>query len=104
VAPVADAFEHYDSGRSHLFPLAEFSGSFDGTNHVATRSSSSVYPTPYNAVYLSPDEVFVDGGGYGDVDGGTGAFVVKVDPVSLEPVWHTQLINTVETDDWNREC
>lgn len=99
--PSLMAFEHYDSGRSHLFPLAEFGGSFDGTNQVASRSSSSSYPTPYNTVYLGPDEVFVYGGGYGDVQGGTGAFVAKVDPVSLDPVWHTQLIDTVETNEWN---
>src|SRR6185295_11252907 len=48
-----------------------------------------------------PDEVFLYGGGYGDVAGGTGAFVAKVDPATLEPVWHTQLIDTVQTDEWN---
>lgn len=35
--PSLMAFEHYDSGRSHLFPLAEFSGSFDGANEVTAR-------------------------------------------------------------------
>ncbi|MFL6246754.1 MAG: hypothetical protein ACJ74H_12060 [Thermoanaerobaculia bacterium] len=99
--PSLMAFEHYDSGRSHLFPLAEFGGSFDDRNLVTTRSSSSAYPTPYNAVYLGPDQVFVYGGGYGDVEGGTGAFVAKVDPASLEPVWHTQLIDTNQTGEWN---
>lgn len=99
--PSLMAFEHYDSGRSHLFPLAEFGGSFDGANEVTTRSSPSVYPTPYNTVYLGPDDVFVYGGGYGDVEGGTGAFVAKVDPQSLEPVWHTQLIDTDQTNEWN---
>lgn len=99
--PSLMAFEHYDSGRSHLFPLAEFTGSFDGASQVTTRSSPGVYPTPYNAVYLGPDAVFVYGGGYGDVAGGTGAFVARVDPQSLEPVWHTQLIDTDQTDEWN---
>ena len=99
--PSLMAFEHYDSGRSHLFPQAEFGGSFDGSNRVTWRSSASLYPTPYNVVYLGPDRVFVYGGGYGDVPGGTGAFVAKVDPVSLEPVWMTKLIDTVETDEWN---
>ncbi|HJQ39737.1 MAG TPA: hypothetical protein VKB93_21540 [Thermoanaerobaculia bacterium] len=99
--PSLMAFEHYDSGRSHLFPLAEFGGSFDAPNLVTTRSSSNAYPTPYNTVYLGPDEVFVYGGGYGDVEGGTGAFVAKVDPQSLEPVWHTRLIDTDETNEWN---
>jgi hypothetical protein len=99
--PSLMAFEHYDSGRSHLFPEATFGGSFEGSNRVTTRSSTGVYPTPYNVVYLGPGEVFVYGGGYGDVPGGTGAFVAKVDPVTLEPVWLTKLIDTVETNEWN---
>jgi hypothetical protein len=99
--PSLMAFEHYDSGRSHVFPEARFGGSFDGPNQVTARSSASQYPTPYNLVYLGPEEIFVYGGGYGDVPGGTGAFVAKVDPVSLEPVWSTKLIDTVATNEWN---
>jgi hypothetical protein len=99
--PSLMAYEHYDSGRSHLFPEAEFGGSFDGSNRVTARSSAQVYPTPYNVVYLGPDDVFVYGGCYGDVPGGTGSFVAKVDPVSLQPVWRTRLIDTIETREWN---
>jgi hypothetical protein len=62
------AFEHYDSGRSHLFPEAEFGGAFETVdNRVTIRASAPDYPTPYNVVYLGPDDVFVYGGGYGDV-------------------------------------
>lgn len=99
--PSLMAFEHYDSARSHLFPEADFGGSFEGSNRVTSRSSPRTYPTPYNVVYLGPGEVFVYGGGYGDVPGGRGAFVAKVDPVSLKPVWRNKLINTVKTDEWN---
>ncbi len=99
--PSLMAYEHYDTGRSHLFPEAVFNGSYEGPNRVSARTSPRAYPTPYNVVYLGPGDVFVYGGGYGDVPGGTGAFVAKVDPVSLESVWHTKLINTVETDEWN---
>lgn len=99
--PSLMAFEHYDSGRSHLFPEAVFGGSMDGANRVTTRSSASSYPTPYNVVYLGPGEIYLYGGGYGDVEGGTGAFVAKVDPVSLEPVWMTKLIDTIETNEWD---
>jgi hypothetical protein len=99
--PSLMAFEHYDSGRSHLFPQATFNGSHEGLNRITARSSGSVYPTPYNVVYLGPGEIFVYGGGYGDVPGGTGAFVAKVDAKSLEPIWTTTLINTVETNEWN---
>jgi hypothetical protein len=99
--PSLMAFEHYDSGRSHLFPEAVFNGSYENRNRVITRSSASEYPTPYNLVYLGPGEVFVYGGGYGDVPGGTGAFVAKVDASSLETIWHTTLIDTVATNEWN---
>jgi hypothetical protein len=99
--PSLMAFEHYDSARSHLFPEADFGGSFEGSNRVTTRPSPRKYPTPYNIVYLGPGEVFVYGGGYGDVPGGTGAYVAKVDPVSLKPVWRNKLINTVKTNEWD---
>src|SRR5436190_525053 len=33
--PSLEAFEHYNSGRDHVFPLASFGGSFHGPNTVA---------------------------------------------------------------------
>ena len=33
--PSLQAFEHYDSGRSHVFAEATFGGSFDGPNRVS---------------------------------------------------------------------
>jgi hypothetical protein len=94
------AFEHYDSGRTKLFAQAHFTGSFVRDNAVNARVSPDEYPTPYNVVYLSSDSLFVFGGAYGD-RGGTGSFVARVDPQTLQTVWFNQLINTVETDEWN---
>jgi hypothetical protein len=94
------AFEHYDSGRTKLFESAEFTGSFAGKNTVGVRVSAEEYPTPYNAVNRSRKSLFVFGGANGD-RGGTGSFVARVDPQTLETVWRNQLINTVETDEWN---
>lgn len=98
--PSLMAFEHYDSGRTKLFEQAHFTGSFAGDNTVDVKTSTGQYPTPYNVVYLRPDSLFVYGGAYGD-KGGTGSFVARVDPRTLQTVWQTQLINTVETGDWN---
>lgn len=98
--PSLMAFEHYDSGRTKLFEQAHFTGSFAGDNAVDVRVSPGEYPTPYNVVYLSRDSLFVFGGAYGD-KGGTGSFVARVDPQTLQTVWFNQLINTVETGDWN---
>jgi hypothetical protein len=98
--PSLMAFEHYDSGRTKLFERAHFTGSFAGDNTVDVRISPDVYPTPYNVVYRSRDSLFVYGGAFGD-RGGTGSFVARVDPHTLQTVWSNQLINTVETGDWN---
>ena len=81
--PSLMAFEHYDSGRTHLFSRANFDGSFARENLVSARVSPDDYLTPYNVIYLSADSMFVYGGGYGD-KGGTGAFVARVDPTNAE--------------------
>jgi len=47
--PSLMAFEHYDSGRSHVFSRAQFRGSFHGPNTVAmVRSAGGAYPSGYN--------------------------------------------------------
>jgi hypothetical protein len=98
--PSLMAFEHYDSGRTKLFEHAHFTGSFARDNAVDVRISPDEYPTPYNIVYLSGNSLYIFGGAYGD-RGGTGSFVARVDPQTLQTVWFNQLINTVETNEWN---
>jgi hypothetical protein len=98
--PSLMAFEHYDSGRTKLFEHANFTGSFAHDNAVDVHISLDGYPTPYNVVYLSGASLFIYGGAYGD-RGGTGSFVARVDPQTLQTVWFNQLINTVETNEWN---
>ena len=98
--PSLMAFEHYDSGRTKLFERAHFTGSFARDNTVDVRISPDEYPTPYNVVYRSGNSLFIFGGAYGD-RGGTGSFVARVDPQTLQTVWFHQLINTVETNEWN---
>src|SRR5215510_6650432 len=100
--PSLQAFEHYDSGRSHVFSQAQFLGSFHGPNTVAAvRSAEGAYPSGYNTSYLSENAAFIQGGSYGDVEGSIGPFVAKFDPATLAPVWYTQLRNTVETGEWD---
>ena len=84
-SPSLMAFEHYDSGRTKLFSRAHFTGSFTRDNAVDVRVSRDEYPTPYNVVYLSGDSLFIFGGAYGD-RGGTGSFVARVDPQTLQTV------------------
>jgi hypothetical protein len=99
--PSLEAFEHYNSGRSHVFPEAIFGGSYSGNNTVDILNSPMVYPSGYNMAYLNADNIFIYGGGYGDVAGSVGAFVAKVDPVTLGPSWYNQLINTSINGEWD---
>lgn len=100
--PSLEAFEHYDSGRSHVFSQAQFRGSFLGLNTVAVvRSAEGAYPSGYNMSYLNQNAAFIQGGSYGDIEGSIGPFVAKVDPKTLVPIWYTQLVNTVETGEWD---
>ena len=99
--PSLEAFEHYNSGRSHVFPEATFGGSYSGNNTVDILNSPMVYPSGYNMAYLDPDNIFIYGGGYGDVAGSVGAFVAKVDPTTLGPAWYNQLINTSINGEWD---
>jgi hypothetical protein len=100
--PSLQAFEHYDSGRSHVFSEAQFRGSFDGPHTVAeVRSAEDAYPSGYNMSYLNANAAFIQGGSYGDVEGSIGPFVAKVDPQTLEQVWYKQLRNTMEAGEWD---
>lgn len=51
--------------------------------------------------YLDANQAFIYGGGYGDVSGSIGAFVAKVNPATLEPIWYNQLINTRLNGEWD---
>jgi len=96
--PSLSAFEHYDSGRSHVFPQASFGGSYTGSNTVTSiQSATNQYPSGYNMVYLDANNIFIYGGGYGNVATSIGPFVAKVDPVTLAPIWYNQLLNTSPT-------
>jgi hypothetical protein len=98
--PSLMSFEHHDSARTKLFDQAQFTGSFLGGNSVTTRTAPDEFLTPYNVVYQTPDTLFVYGGGYGD-KGGEGAYVARLDAATLQTVWRTQLINTVQTNEWD---
>lgn len=99
--PSLEAFEHYNSGRSHVFPEATFGGSYSGNNTVEIVNSPMIYPSGYNMSYLDENHIFIYGGGYGDVPGSIGAFVAKVDPTTLGAMWYNQLINTDLNGEWD---
>lgn len=100
--PSLQAFEHYNSGRSHVFPKAYFGGSFIRQNEVKTLSSApGAYPSGYNTSYLNRNAAFIQGGSYGNYENSIGPFVAKFNPKTLQTIWYTQLVNTVETGEWN---
>jgi hypothetical protein len=100
--PSLQAFEHYDSARSHVFSQAEFRGAFHRPNTVAeVRSRDLAYPSGYNMSYLNENEAFIQGGSYGNLIGSIGPFVAQVNPQTLEHVWFKLLRNTVEAQEWD---
>lgn len=76
-------------------------GKFKGKNRVDILTSTTLYPSGYNMAYLDSQNVFIYGGGYGDIPGSIGAFVAKVNPQTLEPIWYNQLINTSQNGEWD---
>ncbi|HUA35363.1 MAG TPA: hypothetical protein VMA09_17265 [Candidatus Binataceae bacterium] len=99
--PSLAAFEHYDSGRSHLFPQATFGGRFSGNNTVTTMPSEEIYPSGWNMTYLDADQMFLYGGASGNDSSSIGAYVARIDPNTLRPVWYDQLINTADSGEWD---
>ena len=99
--PSLSAFEHDNSGRSHVFPKATFGGSYKKKNNVTIFSSEQLYPSGYNMCYLDEKHVFIYGGGYGDESGSIGAFVARVNPDNLKPIWYNQLIDTSVNGEWD---
>lgn len=92
--PSLQAFEHYNSGRTHVFPQATFGGSMSGSNTVNTLTSQAqAFPSGYNMSYLNSDLAYIYGGGYGDVPGSIGAYVAQINPTTLQTIWYNQLIN-----------
>ena len=100
--PSLQAFEHYNSGRSHVFSQATFNGSFTGSNNVSVRpSTKGAYPSGYNTSFLNANAAFIQGGSYGNLENSIGPFVAKFDPKTLKKVWYTQLRNTVKAGEWD---
>ena len=99
--PSLEAFEHYNSGRSHVFSGAYFGGTMNGTNTINTITSTRRYPSGYNMSYLNENLAYIYGGGYGDVPLSIGAYVDQINPDTLEHVWHTQLIDTHHNGEWD---
>jgi hypothetical protein len=100
--PSLQAFEHYDSGRSHVFPEARFQGSFTRPNKVEAKSSAPfAFPSGYNTSYINKDAMFIQGGSYGNYATSIGPFVARVNPKTLKPIWYNQLADTAESGEWN---
>ncbi|MFZ5618117.1 MAG: hypothetical protein ACOZAA_12450 [Pseudomonadota bacterium] len=109
IDPVADgpwypsvvAFEHFDSGRSHVFRCAEFTGSFGGENVVTAEKAADGLLTPYNLVVGEAGAMFVYGGAYGDFPGAPGSYVARLAPEGRE-IWRRQLFDAAaDPARWN---
>ncbi|HUO05432.1 MAG TPA: hypothetical protein VMU16_09570 [Candidatus Binataceae bacterium] len=99
--PSVAAFEHYDSGRTHLFAKARFGGNYAGGNTVTTLATNPSYPSAWNITYLNANNAFLDGGGSGGAASSIGAYVAKINPKTLNPIWYDQLDYAVQTGEWD---
>ena len=94
--PSLEAFEHYNSGRSHVFPEATFGGSYTGNNVVNTFSSP--WYILRVIIWLSQPRTCIHLWWRIWRRGGFDRCVCRqVDPKTLVPLWYNQLINT---DQW----
>ncbi len=99
--PSVVAFEHFDSGRTHAFRCAEFTGTIAGRNAVSAEKAASGYLTPYNLVIGEGGARFIYGGAYGDFPGAPGSFVAKLGDDGSE-IWRRQLFDAPKNADrWN---
>lgn len=94
------AFEHYDSGRSQLFPNTKSVEEIAGSDKVKiqTRIAEGTYIKPYNIVTRNPDELFLYGG---NVRSDEGAYVAKINASSLKEEWRVKLKDPQSTSDFN---
>jgi hypothetical protein len=95
--------EHFNSERTHVFPSTCTPQEIVGSSPVgvAVRRAPGDYPSPYNIVTRGRDELFVYGGAYGDQPNATGSYVARLDPLTLQSVWRTQLIDARAEKRWN---
>jgi hypothetical protein len=92
-------FEHFNSARTQQFPHSCNTHQLAGPEGalVKTRFASGSYPEPYNVLTRERDELFVHGG-YVDQD--YGAYVAKLDPVTLRETWRVIMRIDGESFDW----
>ncbi len=99
--PSIAPFEHSDSGRSHAFRCAKFTGAVDRGNAVTAQPFAADVPTPRNLVVGADGARFVYGGASGDHAGAPGGFVARLGPDGRE-VWRQRLSDaTGEQARWN---
>ncbi|MFD9972805.1 hypothetical protein [Streptomyces sp. NPDC059017] len=85
-------FEHYDSGRSSLYPCARFPGSMTGPNVVEAHPTTDVYYSQFDIATRDENDLYVYGGGNGDANPpALHTFVAKVEPGTMKQIWRTYL-------------
>jgi hypothetical protein len=88
-----------DIQHTGLFPCAEFTGSMTGPNEVVVQQSSSLYDTPFNIASLGPDGLYIYGGCGGQASPPSWVtYVARVDPVTLDEIWRTNLADASENN------
>lgn len=92
--PTVNPAELHDSYRTHVYPCAEFGGSFTGPNQVFAYASPLQYYSPIFGVTGGVNELYVLGGSWGSaIPKPSGQFVAKLNVGDLTQLWRTDLAN-----------
>ncbi len=93
--------EAHDSARTKMYPCAQFTGSFTGTNTVYAYESPDNYYAQSMMVTRGKNEMYLYGGSMGNANPlPSGPYVARVEPGSLKELWRTNLLNTNLTGQW----
>jgi hypothetical protein len=96
--PTVNPAELYNSNRTHVYPCAQFGGSFIGPNRVFAYASPAQYYSPIFGVTRGVNELYVYGGAWASaIPQPSGAFVAKLNVGDLTELWRTDLANSNAT-------
>ena len=98
--PTLLSYEAADMGRSHMYPCAQFTGSFTGPNTVYAYKSTDNYYSGSMIVTRGTNDLYVYGGASGATPTPYGSYVAKIEPGTLKELWRTTLHNLNTTGQW----
>jgi hypothetical protein len=98
--PTLLSYEAHDSGRSHMYPCSQFTGSLTGPNTVYAYKSPDTYYSGSMIATRGMNEMYLYGGASGATPTPYGSYLAKVEPGTLRQLWRTTLDNINTSGQW----